>query len=348
MGEVLRGDLTERERDILLKIAQLYIKEGEPVGSRTLQKTYSLPFSPATIRNVMADLEDKGYLYQPHTSAGRVPTDKGLKVYINNLFLALGSEDETLVNRLIDYLRSEGVSDRDEVLSKVLDFICSLTGYVGFGANLIEELTVDSLTLLKVASDKILLVINFKPDYVIHKVIRATVLDAELPKLSKALTQKFRGKTLKEIKRELVSEIDGLRREVSQLSFRLNSQILKSLNEVNHLEIQGTANFANIVSDVSRLKELLEILEEKSLFLEILKRFLAEEKKISVILGSETGVETFSPFSFVLSRYGSGVKSGGVIGVIGPKRMDYSQVIPVVENVSKALSIILKAERESF
>ena len=155
MGEVLDRSLTERERDILLKIAELYIKEGEPVGSRTLQRTYGLPFSPATIRNVMADLEDKGYLYQPHTSAGRVPTDEGLKVYINSLFLALGSKDETLVNRLIDYLRSSGVRDRDEVLAKVLDFIQSVTGYAGFGVNLVENLTVESITLVKVASDKL-------------------------------------------------------------------------------------------------------------------------------------------------------------------------------------------------
>jgi len=113
MGEVLKrfNELTDRERDILLKIAELYIKEGEPVGSRTLQKAYSLPFSPATIRNVMADLEDKGYLFQPHTSAGRVPTDKGLKVYINSLFLALGQEDEGLLNRLLDYLKSQKVTD---------------------------------------------------------------------------------------------------------------------------------------------------------------------------------------------------------------------------------------------
>jgi len=342
MGEVLDRSLTERERDILLKIAELYIKEGEPVGSRTLQRTYGLPFSPATIRNVMADLEDKGYLYQPHTSAGRVPTDEGLKVYINSLFLALGSKDETLVNRLIDYLRSSGVRDRDEVLAKVLDFIQSVTGYAGFGVNLVENLTVESITLVKVASDKLLLVINFKPDYVLHKVIRAVVPEGELGRLSRALTQKFKGKTLKEVKRELLEEIDGVRREVAELSFRLNAQILKSLNEVNHLEIHGTANLVDIVRDTSRMKELLEILEEKSLFLEILKRFLSEEKRVSVILGSETNIEPFSPFSFVLGKYSEGFKNSGVIGVIGPKRMDYSQVIPVVENVSRALSIILE------
>ncbi|MEO2066381.1 MAG: heat-inducible transcriptional repressor HrcA [Desulfurobacteriaceae bacterium] len=343
MGEVLKEKLSERERDILLKITELYIKEGEPVGSRTLQKTYSLPFSPATIRNVMADLEDKGYLYQPHTSAGRVPTDEGLKVYINSLFFALGSRDETLAGRLIDYLQSERVLDRDEILSRVLDFLQSLTGYVGFGINLVENLTVESITLVKVSSDRVLMVINFKPDYVLHKVIRASIPEGELQRLSRTLTQKFRGKSLNEVKKELVEEIDTLRREITEISFKLNTEILKSLNEVNHLEIHGTANLVDIVSDdVKKMKEILEILEEKTLFLEILKKFLGERRDISVILGSETNIEPFSTFSFVLGKYRVGFRNSGVVGIIGPKRMDYSQVIPIVENVARALSIILE------
>ncbi len=336
-------NLTERERDILLKIIELYLKEGIPVGSRTLQKTYSLPFSPATIRNVMADLEDKGYLYQPHISAGRVPTDEGLKVYINSLFLALGEEDETLVNRLIDYLKVEKVNDRDEILAKVLDFIQSRTGYIGFGVNLTEELTVESISLLKVSSEKVLIVVNFKPDYVLHKVVTVSVSKNELSKISKLLTQKFRGKTLKQVKKELVEEIESLRREISDLTFRISSYILKSLNEVDHLEIHGTSNVVNMVSgDVGRLKQVLELLEEKTLFLEILKGFLSEKKRIGVILGSELEPEPLPSISFVLGKFSVGFKNSGVIGVIGPKRMNYSEVIPLVENVTRALSLILR------
>jgi len=334
--------LTERERDILLKLTELYIREGEPVGSRTLQKVYSLPFSPATIRNVMADLEDKGYLYQPHTSAGRVPTDEGLKVYINSLFFKLGNRDDTLVGRLIDYLKSTNVSDRDEVLAKVLDFLRSFTGYAGFGVNLVESLTVESISLIKVSSGKVLMVINFKPDYVLHKIIRAKVPEVELSKLSRALTYKFRGKTLSGVKKELVEEIDSLRREINAISFKLNSQILRALNEVNQVEISGVSSLVDVVSgDLKRMRELLNLLEEKSLFLKILKEFLGKDKKVEVILGSETKIEPLSPFSFVLGKYSIGFKSSGIVGVIGPKRMDYSQVIPIVENVAKALSVIL-------
>ncbi len=279
--------LTERERDILLKLTELYIKEGEPVGSRTLHKVYSLPFSPATIRNVMADLEDKGYLYQPHTSAGRVPTDEGLKVYINSLFFKLGNRDDTLASRLIDYLKSTNVSDRDEVLAKVLDFLRSFTGYAGFGVNLVESLTVESISLIKVSSRKVLMVINFKPDYVLHKVIRAEVPEGELSKLSRALTYKFRGKTLSKVKKELVEEIDSLRREINALSFKLNSQILRALNEVNQVEISGISSLVDVVSgDLKRMRELLNLLEEKSLFLKILKEFLGKDRKVEVILGS--------------------------------------------------------------
>ena len=342
MGVGLKNRLTERERDILLKIVELYLKDGEPVGSRTLQRTYALPFSPATIRNVMADLEDKGYLYQPHTSAGRVPTDEGLKIYINSLFLALGEEDETLVNRLLDFLRSEKVWDVDEILAKVLDFIQSYTGYIGFGANLTENLTVENISLFKVASNKILIVINFQPDHVLHKVIRASIPESELSRISRILTQKFRGKTLKQVKRELVEEIESLRKEISDLSFRISSHILKSLNEFNHLEIHGTSNIVNMVSgDVERLRKVLEILEEKTLFLEVLRKFLNEKRNVSVILGSEIEPEPLSSISFVLGKFNAGFKSSGVVGVIGPKRMNYSEVIPLIENVTRAISLIL-------
>jgi heat-inducible transcriptional repressor len=337
----LKMELTERERDILLKIAELYIKSGEPVGSRTLQKAYSLPFSPATIRNVMADLEDKGYLFQPHTSAGRVPTDEGLKVYLNSLFIALGREDETLVNRLIESIRSENLTEREEILSKVLDFLQESTGYVGFGINFVENLTVNNVMLLKVSSDKVLIVINFYPDYVVHKVIKADITEGELAKISKILTQKFKGKTLQKVKEELIKEIDSLRREISDIIFRLNSHILKSINEIDYFEVQGAPNIINLVSgDAERLKRVIELLEEKTLLLEVLRKFLNEKKKVDVILGSEVKPE-IPQVSFVLGKYSVGFQNGGIVGVLGPKRMDYSQIIPLVENVARAISLLL-------
>ena len=337
----MRKDLTERERDILLKISELYIKTGEPVGSRTLQKTYSLPFSPATIRNVMSDLEEKGYLYQPHTSAGRIPTDEGLKVYLNSLFLAIGREDENLVSRLISSVRSENLTEREEILSKVLNFLHENTGYVGFGVNFVENLTINNVMLVKVSSDKVLIVINFQPDYVVHKVIKAKIPEGELGKISKILTQKFKGKTLKKVKEELIEEIDDLREEISNLTFKINASILKSLNELNNLEVYGAPNIIDLFSgDAERLKRVIELLEEKTLFLEVLKKFLSHNRSVDVILGSEVRPE-IPQLSFVLGKYTVGFKNSGIIGVLGPKRMNYSQVIPLVENVARAVSLLL-------
>jgi len=327
--------------DVLLKIAELYIKTGEPVGSRTLQKKYSLPFSPATIRNVMADLEDKGFLFQPHTSAGRIPTDEGLKIYVNNLFLALG-EDETLVNRLINYVKGENPSDRDEILSKVLNFLQTSTGYVGFGVSFTEDLTVNSVLLMKVGRNRILIVVNFQQDYVLHKVISANIPETELPKLSRMLTQKLKGKSLRKIRGKLKEEIENLKKEVSNVFFRINSLILKSLDEIERLEIQGTSNIINLVSgDVEKLKNLIKLLEEKTLFLSVLKKFLSHERKVDVILGSEVEPE-LPQVSFVLSKYSANLKETGIVGILGPKRMDYSQVIPLVENVAKAIAFLLE------
>ncbi|ADY73546.1 heat-inducible transcription repressor HrcA [Desulfurobacterium thermolithotrophum DSM 11699] len=338
-------ELTERERDILLKVAELYIKTGEPVGSRTVQKVYQMGISSATIRNVMADLEDKGFLYQPHTSAGRIPTDEGLKIYINHLFLALGEKDSSLVNRLLDYVKSVGVYEVGDILSTVLDFLQNSTGYLGFGINLVENLTVNNITLVKVAYGKVLVVVNFSPDHILHKVIDVEIAESELSRLSRELTKRFKGKVLSEIKKELVEEIDTVRKEFADLSFKVNSQILSTLNEVNQLKLQGTSNIVNVLADdIERLKEILRILEEKNILLEMFSEFLEKNKNIDVILGSETEVKPFEPFSFVLGKFQVGYRNSGVIGIIGPKRMDYSQIIPIVENVAKALSYILSNE----
>ncbi len=343
----MRENLTDRERDILLKVADIYIKTGEPVGSRTVQKVFGMDISPATIRNVMADLEDKGFLYQPHTSAGRVPTDKGLKVYINHLFLALGEEDSTLVNQLTESVTHAGLTRPEEILVRVLDFLQSHTGYLGFGVNFVEALNVDEVKLIKVGKERVLMVIKFYPEYIVHKIMELEVPDVELPRLSKELTKKLKGKALADVKKELVNEIDAVRREFSALSFRLNTQILSAVNSMTQLKFQGTPNIVNIVSnDIERLKEVLRLLEEKNLLLEILSKFLEENRETDVILGSETNIEPFEPFGIVISKFHVGFKDSGVVGILGPRRMDYSQIIPIVENVAKALSYLMGREEK--
>jgi heat-inducible transcriptional repressor len=246
-----------------------------------------------------------------------------------------------LVNRLIESIRSENLTEREEILSKVLDFLQESTGYVGFGINFVENLTVNNVMLLKVSSDKVLIVINFYPDYVVHNVIKADITEGELAKISKILTQKFKGKTLQKVKEELIKEIDNLRREISYIIFRLNSHILKSINEIDYFEVQGAPNIINLVSgDAERLKRVIELLEEKTLLLEVLRKFLNEKKKVDVILGSEVKPE-IPQVSFVLGKYSVGFQNGGIVGVLGPKRMDYSQIIPLVENVARAISLLL-------
>ena len=334
--------LTERERDILLKVAEIFIKTGEPVGSRTVHKVFNMKISPATIRNVMADLEEKGFLYQPHTSAGRIPTDKGLKVYITYQLLKLGNSDHNLIQQLIEYLSNTKTERTEEVVSKILDFLQNSTGYLGFGASFLEKLTVKEVTLVKVSSSKLLMIIAFNPDYIVHKVINISIPEGELPVISKKLSKKFKNKPLFQVKRELIEEINSIREEFTDLSFKLNTQILSALDKVNKVELYGTSNIVNILeNDFNRLKEILKLLEEKHILLEILSQFLEEAKETSVILGSETKLEALNPFGIVVSRFKIKGKNGGVVGIIGPKRMDYAKIIPTVENVAKALTLIL-------
>ncbi|SMP08508.1 heat-inducible transcription repressor HrcA [Desulfurobacterium pacificum] len=337
--------LTERERDILLKVTELYIRTGEPVGSRTVQKVFNMKISPATIRNVMADLEEKGFLYQPHTSAGRIPTDKGLKVYITHQFFKLGEEDKNLVNQLLNYLSQTHTTRTEDILVKLLDFLQNSTGYLGIGASFLEKLTVKEINLIKISKDKALLIIAFYPDYIVHKVINLSIPEGEIAKISKELSVKFKNKPISKIKKELVEELNSIREEFAKLSFKLNSQILSALNGINKVELYGTSNIVNILADdIERLKNILEILEEKNLLLDILTSFLEEDKETNVILGSETKYEALEPFGIVVSRFQIGDKNGGVIGIIGPKRMDYSKIIPTVENVAKAFTIMLNKQ----
>ncbi len=337
--------LTERERDILLKVTELYIRTGEPVGSRTVQKVFNMKISPATIRNVMADLEEKGFLYQPHTSAGRIPTDKGLKVYITHQFLKLGKENNNLVNQLLNYLSQNRVTKTEDILMKLLDFLQNSTGYLGIGASFLEKLTVKDINLIKISDDKILLVIAFYPDYIVHKLINLSIPEGEIAKISKELSIKFKNKTISQIRKELIEEINTIRKEFAKLSFKLNSQILSALNGINKVELYGTSNIVNILAnDIEKLKSILEILEEKNLLLDILTNFLEEDKETNVILGSETKYKELEPFGIVISRFHIGDKNGGVIGIIGPKRMNYSKIIPTVENVAKAFTIILNKQ----
>ncbi|WP_457569819.1 heat-inducible transcriptional repressor HrcA [Desulfurobacterium sp.] len=338
--------LTPRERDILLKVAELYMETGEPVGSRTLQKRFSMEISPATIRNVMSDLEDKGYLYQPHTSAGRLPTDEGMKYYINYLLFSLGEVDTGIASRIIDYIKASGKTGFDEIFSAVLNFLTRSTGYMSLGANfVIDALTIKDISLVKVSSSKVLVVITCEPEYVIHKVITLKAEPSILAKISQELTAKFKGKPLSSVKKELINEMNQVRNEFMELSFNLNTHLLKLVNSVNDVKITGTFNIFNSVNeDFEKIQEIIKILEEKKKLLETFSKLIDTADRVTVILGKETEIEAFEPFSIVAAKYSLKSKDAGIVGILGPKRMDYCKIIPVVENVSRALSYILSKD----
>ncbi len=337
--------LSDRERQILLKTVELYLKTGHPIGSRTLQKKFALTISPATIRNVMADLEDKGFLYQPHVSAGRIPTDKGLRIYIDHLLFSIGEGNAAVAQRLSDYLSSIGANGFEQILAEVLNFLTNFTGFMGLGVNfMLESLKISEVKLVGISGNKLLVVIVCQPDYVIHKVIDVkTDNRALLAKLSSELTRRFKNKSLSDMRRELIEQSRKLTDEFVKTTFELNSQIVKILNGVNNIRFSGAFNIVSVVADdFERLKETLRILEEKKILLDVfskLKKSVSEN--LSVVLGSETNVEAFRPFCIVLSKYKFKGKDAGMIGIVGPKRMNYEKVIPVVENVSKAFSALL-------
>ncbi len=339
--------MTPRERYVLLKTIELYMETGEPVGSRTLQKKFSMDISSATIRNVMSDLEDKSYLYQPHTSAGRLPTDEGIKYYINYLLFSIGEIETGIGVQIVDYIRNFKKETFDEIFNAVLKFLTRSTGYVSLGMKCaIDALVIKEISMIKVSMSKVLIVITCEPEYIIHQIFPLKVEPSILLKISRELTSKFRGKTLSSVKKELIGEINRVQKEFLELSFSLKSHIIKMVDNVNDINISGTSNIFNVLEeDFNRVQKIINVLEEKKTLLETFEKLIDTADKITVVLGTDTEIEALEPFSIVTAKYSVKSKDAGLVGILGPKRMEYSRIIPVVENVSKALSRMLSQEK---
>ncbi len=330
--------ISARYRDVLLKIVSLYIETGQPVGSRTICKRFRLPFSPATVRNVMADLEEEGYLIQPHTSAGRLPTDKGLRFYIDHLFLSLDNTDNEDVATLIRYVKTRA-SRFEDIFSAVLDMLERKTGYTGFGVNFLKRLVISDVRLINIVSRKVLLAVSFTSGHVFHQIMDLDLSRDKLNQISTELTENFRGKTLKEVSQELSSGFNLCRDDVH---FKLNAQIISLLDSSSEIRFHGISNMVSMVGkNVGKLKEILSLIEQKERFIDIFSDFLSNKSEVSVMLGSETRFRSLEPLGIVVGKYGSNTGELGIVGIVGPRKMNYSYMIPMVRKTSKALTFIL-------
>ncbi|MEP6995055.1 MAG: heat-inducible transcriptional repressor HrcA [Acidobacteriota bacterium] len=343
--------LDSRSRAILKEIIRVHVDTGRPVSSRTLFKVNRFALSPASIRNIMADLTDGGYLAQPHTSAGRVPTDRAYRLYIDELMRQRRVADD--VREQVDSDLDLAGADVSRLFTAASKLLSQLSGEVGFVvAPDALHTVIRSLRFLAVAPGKVLVVQVNDPDVVLSRVLETDVAysAAELDALSERLTREYGGLTLHEVRRRLLVEMVREREEADRILGRaatLARRAFEKKEGEDSLFYDGTARLLEKpeFADVFSLKKIFQAFDEKARVLDLVSRYL-DSRGTSVILGSEDDHAVDPRLSAVLTSYGTGETLTGMLGVIGPARREYTRVIPVVELLGRAVSERLERREE--
>ncbi|MCI9008197.1 MAG: heat-inducible transcription repressor HrcA [Lachnospiraceae bacterium] len=333
-------DLDERKQKILHAIIQTYLETGEPVGSRTISKYSDLRLSSATIRNEMSDLEEMGYIVQPHTSAGRIPSDKGYRLYVDHLM----QEKEREVTELKE-LMIERTDKMEQVLKQVVRVLASNTNYATMiSAPQYHQNKLKFIQLSQVDDHQILAVIVAEGNVIRNKLIPiCEELDQEtILKLNILLNTMLNGKTIAEINLQMISSM----KEQAGIHSNIISDVVDAVAEAIHsdegMEIY-TGGATNIfrypeLSDNKKASELIQTLEEKQMLAELVNETLSKEDKgIQVYIGSESPIQSMKDCSVVTATYELGQGLQGTIGIIGPKRMDYENVMSTLKTLMDQL-----------
>ncbi len=336
--------LNERKLKILQAIIQDYIETAAPVGSRTLSKRYNFGISPATIRNEMADLEDLGFIVQPHTSAGRVPSDKGYRLYVDQ-FMPLKKIKAVELDYLVLDLLQE-IGEIEQILQYSLRILSQLTNYTAIAlAPQIKESKLKHVQLIPVDSSQMIVVIITDNGIIKKSVIKPNceIDENSAQIISNFLNNELHGLSVKNIKTDLIETLRGECVYLSGLIERIISEVFRSLDEVNNIDIflDGVMNMFNFpeYNDILKAKSFLKLLEEKELLSNLITSF--ENEGLSISIGSENVYEEVKDCSLVTATYKIDDTVLGWLSIIGPTRMDYSTVVSVMTQISEFIKELL-------
>lgn len=341
------SELDERKRKILKAIIQTYLETGEPVGSRTISKYTDLNLSSATIRNEMSDLEELGYIVQPHTSAGRIPSDAGYRLYVDELMREKEQEVSEIKEMMI-----ERTDKMEKVLKQVVKVLASNTNY----ATMITGPTyhrnkLKFIQLSKVAEMQLLAVLVIEGNIVKNHMIalQEPMDDDTILKLNLLLNTQLNGLTIEEINLGMITK---MKEQAGIHSAVVGSVIDAVANAIavddDEVEIytSGTTNIFKYpeLADTSKASELISAFEEKQELVDLVKDTMNSEENtgIQVYIGNETPVKTMKDCSVVTATYDLGDGMQGTIGIIGPKRMDYENVVNNLKTLKTQLDNIFK------
>lgn len=343
-----RADLTEREFSILEAIISSFITTARPVGSRALSKLRDLKLSPASIRNTMSDLEEKGYLAQPFQSAGRVPTDKAYRLHVDNILLYRRNAPRSAMRALDGIVEDPAVQ---RMLHRAADALSVLTHELGVGMEpVVDAGVLEGVDLIRLSSERVMLVLNIGRGLVktIYVELDSRAGGLTLENLAARLRERLVGLTLREIRR---TGRDRLREAVHGDGDPMNVFVQSADNmfDLEGEDIQLVLGETGRLADQpefreeGRLRSLIDLTDRKMLLLETMKRRVGEDS-LSISIGAEHGISELSGFTIVTDTYRMG-DMRGIIGVIGPTRMSYSRIISVVEYSSRLLSQVLDGPR---
>jgi heat-inducible transcriptional repressor len=342
--------LNERERRVLEAVIQTYVETAQPAGSRSLAHKFGLGVSPATIRNTMSDLEEKGYLFHPHASAGRVPTDVAYRVYVDSLipFRPLGATDRRRLTAQI----STGGSAVEAILRRAAQSLGIITQELGIALGpRLDNAILSSVELIRLSSERLLVALTLSAGAVrtIFVDVRGEIADPAIAEVTRVLNERLAGLTLREIRSSLGDRLRdvGPTREATDLlnvfieeGDQLFDSALESDDDAVMLGqasvLAGQPEFASI----DNMRKLVALTETREKLGELLRR-RSETGGVSITIGNENNDPKFSNFTVVTAPYHAGPLSG-VIGVIGPTRMPYDKIISLVTHTSELVTDLLR------
>ncbi|HEY4772954.1 MAG TPA: heat-inducible transcriptional repressor HrcA [Steroidobacteraceae bacterium] len=343
--------LSERAQQLLRALIENYIREGQPVGSRVLSREAGLQLSSATIRNVMADLEEWGFVTSPHTSAGRIPTDKGYRFFVDTLLQVqpLDGAAVTEIRRQFDGSH-ENKKALVAVASQLLSSVTHLAGVVTLPRSPVTRTT--QIEFVSLSENRVLVILVFDDHEVQNRIIQLErhFGAEELKRASNYLNEQLRGRSLAQLRDELVRQMRETHADMNRIMLDAISVAQRFFDDEQKERVEyviaGETNLMGVaeLSSVEKLRRLFEAFNEQRDVLHLLDHSLGAEG-VQIFIGHESGYQILDDCSVVTAPYTKGDAVVGVLGVIGPTRMAYERVIPIVDTTAKLLSAALNFRR---
>ena len=347
-AEAITSIPNDRAQHLLRVLIQRFIRDGHPVGSRTLSKDSGLDLSPATIRNVMSDLEDMGLVSAPHTSAGRIPTPQGYRLFVDTLvrYREPGGGDMQKLKSQVT-ISGDDTGQLVNSVSQILSDITSLAGIVSVPR--VQHATLRQIEFLPLSDNRILAILVINDREVQNRILHVEreYTDSELNQAANFINQHYAGIEMRDVRKKIVEDLDHLRNSMNQTMIDIvaiaQSALEGPARQGSEFVLAGETKLMDFaeLSDVDTLRRLFEAFSEKRLILELLDRSI-DADGVQVFIGEESGYDILDDCSVVTAPYHLDDDTIGVLGVIGPTRMAYDRVVPIVDLTARLLQSAMR------